>query len=98
MTPDDLSNSNDLNGKLNWQPSDHHFGLQVMNIWVEDIDAVDPATNTQTATIGFSAILSDDNSDDEWYAQINYNLIFLGKRLNTENANTILRDSVNTQK
>ena len=98
MTPDDLSNINDLNGKTNWQGTDHHFGLQILNIWVEDIDAVDPSTNTQTATIGFGAILSDDNSDDPWFAQVNYSLIFLGKHPITANAGIILRDTASTNK
>lgn len=78
-TPEDLSPLPDPNASNTWHPADHHVGLISLNIWVDTLNAVDPATNTQTAKIKVSAILSDDNGDDEWFGYANYTLLCLGK-------------------
>lgn len=76
-TPEDLAQS-DPAKPLTWHTEDHNFGVQSLNIFVEDIDAPDPNTNTQTAKIHISALLSDDNSDDTWFGYVNYTLLCLG--------------------
>lgn len=76
--PEDLATS-PPDKPINWHPEDHHLGLQSLNIYVEDIDAPNPAANTQTATVHISAILSDDNGDDTWFGYANYTLLCLGK-------------------
>lgn len=75
-TPEDLSGTP---GPVTWHREDHNLGASYFNVFVQDIDAPDPATNTQTATIVVEMLLSDDNSDDDWFGYVNYTLLCLGR-------------------
>lgn len=92
ITPDDLSNINDPNASLVYKPNDQHLGLQLVNIMVKDIDAYDPSSNSQTATLIIESLLRDDNADNKWYARVNYDLLFLGKKKQTINPNPWIRE------
>jgi hypothetical protein len=74
-TPEDLSTL----AAATWNREDHNFGLQYFNVYVSDIDAPDMSTMTQTASVVVEAQLSDDNGDDDWFGDVNYTLICLGK-------------------
>lgn len=79
-TPEDLSMPPDPDTFLRWRHTDEHFGLTWFNVYVDRINAVDSSTTpaTQTAVIKVTAILGDENLDNEWWAWVNYNLICLG--------------------
>lgn len=74
--PEDISTVK----KFNWNREDHNLGLAQLSVHVMDIDAVDTSVTppTQTAKIEITAMLSDDNGDDQWFAGVNYNLLCLG--------------------
>jgi hypothetical protein len=77
--PEDLSS---LPGPLTWHREDHNLGMTLFNISVKDINAVDNSSSppTQTAVINIQLYLSDDNSDDTWFGDVNYTLLCLGKK------------------
>ena len=85
-TPDDLST--DPNQKATWHTEDHNLGHAEINIYVKDIDAVDNSVTpaTQTATITVTALVSDENGDDDRWAYTNYNLLCLGRKLEARGA------------
>jgi hypothetical protein len=74
--PEDLSKAN----TFNWHREDHNLGLAQLSVFVTDIDAVDTSTTppTQTAKIRITAMLSDDNGDDQWFGAVDYKLLCLG--------------------
>ena len=76
--PDDLT----MVDQSRWHPEDHNFGLMIVNVAITRVNAVDNTTSppSQTATVKVTATLSDDNSDDGWFAAVNYNLICLGRK------------------
>ena len=78
--PDDLSALN--TSTFTWFREDHNLGLAALNVFVEDINAVDTSTTppSQTAKITIMALLSDDNGDDGWFGTVNYNLLCLGRK------------------
>jgi len=77
--PEDLSPIPDPNASLTWHPNDEHFGLAWFNVFVDRINAVDNSTTppTQTAVIKVTAILGDENLDNEWWGLVNYTLLCL---------------------
>lgn len=82
--PADLSTPGATDQRPNWHTEDHNLGYAAINIFVKDIDAVDNSTTpaTQTATVTIQANISDENGDDNWWADVNYNLLCLGKKIN----------------
>lgn len=79
VEPDDLSSQPSPNQQFLWHSDDHHLGLARVDLSVQDINAVNPATNTQTATIRVLLRLSDHNTDDAWFGLVTYTLLCLGK-------------------
>lgn len=76
--PQDLSPMPLPESVFTWNHTDHHFGMQAINIAVVDIDAPAPGATTQHARIQIGARLSDDNGDDSWWGVVRYQLIYLG--------------------
>jgi len=51
----------------------------MLKVEVQDIDAVNLSTNTQTATIKVAGVLADENVDNQWFGLVTYTLICLGR-------------------
>ena len=75
--PEDLSGG----GSFTWHAADHHLGVLYLNVQVVDINAPDNSTTppSQSASLTVTALLADDNLDDQWFGTINYTLLCLGR-------------------